>query len=136
MLKRKQSRENAFILIFEKSINGLSEEEILSAAVEYREFEYDEFCESVFKGVYQNIEEIDSIIETNSKGWNVNRIAKVSLAVLRLAVYEMKYRDDIPVSVSANEAVELCKKYATPEDASFVNGILGTVAKSVTKENA
>ncbi|MBQ0083421.1 MAG: transcription antitermination factor NusB [Clostridiales bacterium] len=130
MLKRKESRENAFLLIFEKSFNDLSIDDILELAVQYRDFEYDEFCESVFRGVFDNLSEIDAVIEENSKGWKVERIGKVALSVLRLAIYEIKYREDIPVSVSANEAVELCKKYALEEDASFVNGILGTVARA------
>ncbi len=129
MLKRAQSRENAFILIFEKSFNDLPSEEILELAGLTREFETDEFCIEVFKGVYNNISEIDEMISANATGWNINRIGRVALSVLRLAVYEMKFREDIPVSVSINEAVELCKKYATQEDASFVNGILGSVSK-------
>ena len=62
-------------------------------------------------------------------GWSIKRISKSALAILRLAIYEMKYVDSIPVSVSINEAVEIAKKYATKEDAAFINGILSTVAK-------
>ena len=62
---------------------------------------------------------------------SIKRISKTALCILRLAIYEMKYFDEIPVSVSINEAVELCKKYATNDDASFVNGILATVSKSL-----
>ena len=62
-------------------------------------------------------------------GWSIKRITKTALAILRLAIYEIKYYDEIPVSVSINEAVELAKKYATKEDASFINGILSTVCK-------
>ena len=131
MLTRKEARENAFILIFEKCFNDLSVDDILELAVEYREFEYDDFCESVFKGVFENLTEIDENIETNAKGWSVSRLGKVALSVLRLAIYEMKFREDIPIGVSVNEAVELCKKYAGEEDASFVNGILGTVSKNL-----
>ncbi len=128
MLKRKQSRENAFILIFEKIFNDLPADDILDQAVNFREFETDTYCEEVFRGVYENVGEIDALISENAKGWTIDRISRVALAVLRLAIYEINYRDDIPVSVSVNEAVELCKKYAAAEDASFVNGILGTIA--------
>ncbi len=134
MLKRTQSRENAFILIFEKSFNDIPIEEILELADFSREFETDEYCIDIFKGTFEHIEEIDEKIENNAKGWSVKRISKVALSVLRLAVYEIFYRGDVPVSVSINEAVELCKKYATQDDASFVNGILGTVARAC--ENA
>ena len=72
------------------------------------------------------------MISKNLKaGWKINRISKVSLALLRLAVYEMLYRDDVPVSVSINEAVELSKKYTVKDDTSFINGVLGAVAKSL-----
>ena len=80
--------------------------------------------------VPRKMQEIDSVISSNLKNWKLERISKVALAVLRLAIYEMSFVDEVPVSVSINEAVELCKKFAIKEDAAFVNGILGTVAKS------
>ncbi len=72
--------------------------------------------------------DIDEIISQYSKGWKIDRIAKAELAILRLAVYEVKYDDDVPVGVAINEAVELAKKYGEDNGASFVNGILGKVA--------
>ncbi len=72
--------------------------------------------------------DIDEIISQYSKGWKIDRIAKAELAILRLAVYEVKYDDDVPVGVAINEAVELAKKYGEDSGASFVNGILGKVA--------
>ncbi len=128
-MTRKQAREEAFILIFEKQFNSDSLEDILECAVQVREIEPDSYIRSVFFGVYENLEELDGIISGNSVGWSIKRISKTALAVLRLAIYEIKYMDDIPVSVTINEAVELCKKYATKEDASFVNGILASVVK-------
>ena len=134
MLTRKTAREQAFVLIFEKIFNDAPVQEILETAITVRDFEADEYCVSVFSGVYDKKEEIDEIIANNSNGWSVSRIGKVALAVMRLAIYEMLYREDIPVSVSVNEAVELCKKFALPEDASFVNGVLGSVAKNMDKQ--
>ena len=130
-MTRKEARNQAFVLIFEKGINNDPIEDIIDAAKECRDFLEDEdgYTLKVFKGVFENLEEIDDTISKNLTGWTINRISRVSLAVLRLAIYEMLYRDDIPVSVSVNEAVELCKKYATTEDASFVNGILGAVSR-------
>ena len=113
MLNRKSAREQAFVLIFEKIFNDMTCEEIIDLAVSVREFETDDYSISVFTGVYENIEQIDALINECSNGWNVNRIGKVSLAVMRLAIYELLYRADIPASVSVNEAVELCKKFAT-----------------------
>lgn len=130
-MKRRQAREEAFILIFEKQFNPLTNEEILQTAEEVRDLKPDDYIKSVFNGVYENIEQLDNIISENSIGWKLNRISKVSLCILRLAIFEIKFIDSIPASVSVNEAVELAKKYATPDDASFINGILSTVIKSI-----
>ena len=130
-MKRKQAREEAFILIFEKVFNSDTVEEILEIASEVRDLVPDDYIKTVFTGVYDNLEILDKIITDNSIGWSIGRISKTALSVLRLSLFEIKYMDDIPVSVSINEAVELCKKYATKDDASFVNGILSTVAKSL-----
>ncbi|MGN1320494.1 MAG: transcription antitermination factor NusB [Acutalibacteraceae bacterium] len=128
-MTRKQAREEAFILIFEKELNDDSLEDILSLAEEVRDIKSDDYIKKVFFGVFENLEEIDSIISQNAVGWSINRITKTALAVLRLSIFEIKFYSEIPLSVSINEAVELTKKYATKEDASFVNGILSTVAK-------
>ena len=132
-MTRKEARNQAFILIFEKSINGHEIDEILEAAKECRDFAEDEdgYTKKVFIGVFDNIDAIDDCISQNLSGWTLNRISKVSLAILRLAIFGIRYMDDIPASVSINEAVELAKKYATKEDAAFVNGILSTIAKTV-----
>ena len=128
-MTRKEAREEAFILIFEKELNDDALEEILSLAEEVRDIKADEYIKKVFFGVFENLEKIDGMISQNAVGWTINRITKTALAILRLAIYEIEFYDEIPVSVSINEAVELAKKYATKEDASFVNGILSTVAK-------
>ena len=130
-MTRRQAREEAFILIFEKEFNNNDFDEILAAAAEARDLAPDEYVNAVFSGVSGSIAELDGIISSNSIGWKIGRISKTSLCILRLAIYEMKYMSDIPVSVSINEAVELCKKYATENDASFVNGILSSVAKTL-----
>lgn len=129
-MTRKMAREEAFILIFEKAFNDGTVEEILELASQVRDLEPDDYINRVFKGVYDNIEVLDGIISENAVGWKINRISKTALSVLRLSIFEIKYLEDIPNSVSINEAVELCKKYATKEDASFVNGILSTVVKN------
>lgn len=130
IMTRKQAREEAFILVFEKGFNDDALEDILSLAEEVRDIKADEYVKKVFFGVYENVNDIDKIISQNSVGWSIKRITKTALAILRLAIYEIKYYDEIPVSVSINEAVELAKKYATKEDASFINGILSTVSKN------
>lgn len=134
VMTRKQAREEAFILIFEKEFNDDALEDILSLAGEVRDLKVDEYIKNVFFGVFINLEKIDEIISQNAVGWSIKRITKTALAILRLAIYEIKFYSEIPVSVSINEAVELAKKYATKEDASFINGILSTVAKQNENE--
>ena len=130
-MTRKMAREEAFILIFEKVFTKESTEDILALANESRDLVPDDYIKTVFSGVYDNLEELDDIISSTAVGWKIERISKTALCVLRLALFEINFMDDIPLSVSINEAVEICKKYATTEDASFVNGILSTVAKSI-----
>lgn len=129
-MKRRQAREEAFILIFEKQFNSAPIDEILEIAEEVRDLKPDDYINTVFKGVYDNLEALDEIISEKAIGWKIGRISKTSLCILRLSIFEIKFMDDIPVSVSINEAVELAKKYATPDDASFINGILSSVEKS------
>ncbi len=128
-MTRREAREEAFILIFEKHFNSIDANEILDLAAEVRDLKPNDYIKTVFYGVYDNVESIDEIISEHAIGWKIKRISRVSLCILRLAIFEIKYMDDIPVSVSINEAVELAKKYATKEDASFINGILSTVEK-------
>ncbi len=129
-MTRHEEREQAFILLFEKSFNQEIElDELYDFAVENEAITGSEFVKTLLFKTWENVADIDTVIEKYTKGWKISRISKVALAVLRLAVSEMKYFDDIPVGVSINEAVELCKKYAAKEDSSFVNGILGSVSK-------
>jgi len=128
-MTRKEARDEAFILIFEKQFSDASTEEVLELAREVRDLEPDDYILEVFGGVTQKNDELNDIISQKAIGWKIERISKISLAILKLAIYEILYIDSIPDSVSINEAVELCKKYATQDDASFVNGILASVVK-------
>lgn len=129
IMTRKESRELAFVLIFEKSFRDESIEEIIETAVAERLIETDDYSKKVPVGVFNNIDEIDRVIADNLKGWTIGRLSRVALSVLRLSVYEIKYMDDIPNSVSINEAVELTKKFASEEDAAYINGVLGSVVR-------
>lgn len=130
-MTRRQAREQAFILLFEKSFNpDVTVEELLELAKELRMLEDDEFVAALVNTTCDNIDTIDDFIIKYSKGWKINRIPKVTLAIIRMALAEIIYFDDVPDGVSVNEAVELAKKYSTPEDASYINGLLGTVVRS------
>lgn len=131
-MKRSKARENAFILVFEKSINDSDIEDIITGAEESCELAMDGFTISEFKGVYDNLSDIDALIEKNCVGWKLSRISKVALAAMRICCFELLFDKEIPESVSINEAIELTKKYAGEEDASYVNGVLGSVVKSLS----
>ena len=85
---------------------------------------FDEKCNAII----EHMAELDALIDEKSTGWKTNRMAKVDLAIIRLAVYEIKFEDDIPTKVSINEAVELAKKYGADESGAFVNGVLAKFA--------
>ncbi len=134
-MKRHESREQAFLLIFESNFKNETIEQIIENAQISRSIKISSFARKVFNGVCEHKESIDKVIEDNTIGWKKNRISKVALSVMRLAVYEMLYEDDIPKSVSINEAVELTKKYSTEDEASFINGVLGAAAKEMENLN-
>ena len=129
-MKRSEAREQAFQLVVEMGITGDSVDATIDAAGMSRDLILDDFAEKLAKGVEQNREKIDEQISRYIRGWKFSRLSRVAVAALRLAVYEILYEDNIPDSVSINEAVELAKKYGSVEDAPFVNGVLSSVVKS------
>lgn len=135
-MKRREAREQAFILIFERSINHDTTEQIIDTAEMSNDIRIDEFAEKLALGVEENEEILNGQIDGNIRGWKMNRLSKVSLSLLKMAIYEMMFMKDIPVSVSINEAIDLAKKYGGADDAPFVNGVLGSVAKTLGDENA
>lgn len=130
-MTRRESREVAFMVIFEKMFqNELSVEEIFEFANESQLFKSSDFAKKLAVGVFENIDTIDELIDGNLVGWSASRISKTSRAVLRLAVFELKYTD-VPLGVVINEALEISKKYSSETDTSFVNGVLASVSKKV-----
>jgi N utilization substance protein B len=119
----------AFVLLFEKSFSDATLEEILENAGEARELVRDSFALALAEGASSHLEEIDEMISASSHKWSKDRLSRVSLAILRLAIYEIVWETEIPVSVSINEAVELAKNYGGDADASFINGVLGGIAR-------
>ena len=127
-MSRREIRENVFKMLFrvefhdEEDVNeqlSMFEEEL--AHLNEEDLNY---IKEKFNKIIENIDSIDAEINDKSKGWKTSRMGKVDLSIIRLAVYEIKNEDDIPVKVSINEAVELAKKFGTDDSASFVNGVL------------
>lgn len=135
-MTRREKREQAFLLLFEWMFKNENLEEIIESAQLARDIEIDDFSKDAFNKTIENVDEIDLIIERNVVGWKKERLSKVMISALRLSIFEMLYKKDIPKSVSINEAVEIVKKYGTKEDASFVNGILSGAYKEIEKKNA
>ena len=135
-LSRRQSREQAFLLAFERNFNNETVDELCEIATESRDFEIDDFALGLLKKIEENEEQIDEIIEKNANGWKIRRISKTALSILQLSVCELRYSDmssikaENPVSVVINEAVLLAKKYSSDKDSAFVNGVLGAVTRS------
>lgn len=133
-MTRRESRELAFILVFEKSFQGdeVTIVELIENALELEIFPTNAFAENLARKVYDNLDEIDTAINENLVGWSAKRISRVARAILRVSVAELLY-SDIPVGVAINEAIEITKKYATQDDAAYVNGVLGAVAKKIER---
>ena len=136
MKKRQESREQAFIIVFEKQFNpDCTVDELCETAKEAGLFEYDGFVSSLAGRTFESLDEIDSTIGRYlASGWKISRLSKVVLAILRLAVCEILYFDSVPYAVSINEAVELAKKYAADQDPAFVNAVLGSAVKNLNKD--
>lgn len=131
-ISRYKMREQAFILCFESLFSDADIDELADNAGDARDEFLSDYAINCVKGIREHQDQIDEKIASNLKsGWKLNRISKVSLAIMRVAIYEMMYLEDIPVSVSINEAVELSKKYAAEDDTAFINGVLGAVAKAL-----
>lgn len=134
MISSTEAREQAFVLLFEKSFNEeLEADKIYELALESEAIKASDFTAKLFEETCNKMPVLDDYITKYAKGWSLSRISKVSLAILRLAICEMRYFDKTPVGVSINEAVNLCKKYASEDEYTFVNGLLGTFAREECK---
>lgn len=133
---RKHAREGAMKLIFQMDNTGDFSEEALSLFLD--NYSYDEmesrYINDSIASIRENIETIDKHINDNLEGWSIYRLAKVDLAVLRIAIYEILYRKDIPVEVSINEAIEIVKKFSSEEAFKFINGVLGGFVRSLEQD--
>ncbi|MGN0334611.1 MAG: transcription antitermination factor NusB [Lachnospiraceae bacterium] len=132
-MKRRELREHVFEILFRVEFNEKEEMQ------EQMELFFDDMKDvaakddlSYMKGKYEAVAEkipmIDILIDEKSTGWKTSRMGKVELTLLRLAVYEMLFDEDIPVNVAINEAVELSKKYGGDDTPAFINGILAKIA--------
>ncbi|MDD3629007.1 MAG: transcription antitermination factor NusB [Actinomycetota bacterium] len=131
---RRKSRENAVILLYqadllEKDIEKIIENNLLAGK------KYDSFTLKIARGVTKNKEKIDKILMDTVENWTLDRIAIIDRNILRVAVYEMLYEDDIPLKVSVDEAIEIAKVLGQKEDTpKFINGVLGKILSNISKQ--
>ena len=149
-VSRKQAREIALHLVFELGFGAFEAENVMTECLDeeiMRSISGDitlyagkldetqtKYIVSVVKGVAEHLEELDGQIERNAKGWSMSRLSRITVAILRLALYEMRYVEDVPAGAAINEAVEFAKIYDSEETASFINGVLGTIARNMESE--
>ncbi len=132
-MSRTELREHIFRMLFRVEFNNAEEMK------EQEAFYFDELQEATgkdqeyildkYRAIVEKKEEIDALLNEVSEGWKTTRMNRVDLTIMRLAVYEMKWDEDVPTGVAINEAVELAKKYSSDDGPSFVNGILAKVVK-------
>ena len=134
-MKRRNSRENAFLAQFELSFEQTNLDELLETVRENDEYGLDAFAEQLLRLYEAHAGEVNTLMEEHLKGWSSERLSKTSISLLRLSIAEMLYGDPDMDSVIINEAVELAKKYAGEKDYQFVNGVLGTVSRQLHPAN-
>ncbi|MDR7856148.1 transcription antitermination factor NusB [Tissierella sp.] len=130
---RKQAREGTMKLLYQMEITEDYSEEAIVTYLENFSFEdlEKEYLLDALSRIKDNLKVIDNHIEANLEGWNIGRLAKVDLSVLRIAIYEILFREDIPVEVSINEAIETVKKYSSEDSFKFINGVLGGFVRTL-----
>ena len=137
-MTRSELREHVFKMLFQIEFNEAAD---MPEHLQYYFETIDnvkekdrEYIQKKYQAVSSHVEEIDKLLNEAAKGWRTSRMNKVDLTILRLAVYEMKWDADIPDRVAINEAVELAKRFGGESSSSFVNGILGKIAKQESSE--
>ena len=138
-MRRSEQREHIFKLLFMTQFN--SENEMSDQVSMYfdtlgeLEEKDQEAIQNKYQHILEHLDEIDQILNDYSRGWKTTRMSRVDLTALRLAVYEMKFDEDVPVGVAINEAVELAKRFGGDASGSFVNGVLGKIASEKEEKN-
>ncbi|MGM9629211.1 transcription antitermination factor NusB [Butyricicoccus sp.] len=147
---RKEAREIALHLVFELSFKQFSDEELLSDRLEQSVMDslagdvalyagglpedQKVYIRNTVMGVCAHCAELDAVVEKHSTNWNTNRLSHMTMSLLRLALYEMQYVEDVPVGAAIDEAVELAKKYESEEVPAYINGVLGAAARELAAD--
>ncbi|OZB94779.1 transcription antitermination factor NusB [Paenibacillus sp. XY044] len=142
-MKRRLARELVVQCLYQMEMNETTSEEALEMLLEdaaeendtertiTNEAELKEFVLGLVNGIWGSKRAVDDLLENYLKGWQMSRLSKVDRQILRLAAYEMLYRDDVPAKVAVNEAIELAKHFGTEDSGKFVNGVLGNMIREL-----
>ena len=133
---RHRARRSAMMVLYRTDLVGGDVDAAVAAFEGENGFAIPEYTEQVVRGVTERTEQLDTVIETYLEGWTVDRLGAVERAILRVAMWELFERDDVPGPVSIDEAVELAKRYATPEAAKLINGVLAAWLRDHESEEA
>ena len=133
MKSRRKSREFALQALYQWDIARQDIQRIIAQSREHFSLEKgeDEFSERIIRGVVEHLQELDQLIEAYSENWRLERISLIDRNILRMAVYELLYCEEIPPKVTLNEAVDLGKQFGTEDSGSFINGILDRIQNEV-----
>ena len=137
-MTRKEQREATFELLFEREFRlEESAEDIFALSTENRDIDpiKEKYVKNTYFGVVEHEQQIDELINEASEGWKVSRLSNATRSAIRLCVYEMLYCQDIPHTVSINEALELVKKFDDPKSRAFTNGVLNNIKAKIESQN-
>lgn len=137
-MSRTLAREMAFKLLFQTDVGRNPWQQAMDRMLEEEPLpdKSREFLEQLVKGTLRHLKEIDQLISQHSREWSLERMANTDRNILRMAVFEIKYIEDVPAGAAINEAVELAKRYGDENSGKFVNGILGQIVREMTSETS
>lgn len=130
MLKRREAREKALFYLYQSDLLKMNVDELIQKDLKYKK-EIDQFTLKLINGVKNNLDSLNEIINTYSTNWQMDRMSILDRNMLRIALYELIYEQEIPFKVSINEAIEISKKYGGEESGKFINGILGKAIEKI-----
>ena len=130
MLKRREAREKALFYLYQSDLLKINVDELIQKDLKYKK-EIDQFTLKLINGVKNNLDSLNEIINTYSTNWQMDRMSILDRNMLRIALYELIYEQEIPFKVTINEAIEISKKYGDEESGKFINGILGKAIEKI-----
>jgi N utilization substance protein B len=131
IMKRHTARQKALQALFQHDLGQTEPMEAIGNVVQNEKS--DQFLESLVLGVVEHQQEIDELLRNHLEKWTLDRVATVDRVILRIAIYEMKYEEEIPTSVTLNEAIELAKTFGDDQSSKFINGVLSKVLTTLSK---